>query len=67
MNPLVLRTLAILLHAAANYVLVTMLFNYDISGSWLYFIGFIVIMLVLLFLFLKHLFSYIYFIKTNIK
>ncbi|MEO7922333.1 MAG: hypothetical protein ABIR30_01515 [Chitinophagaceae bacterium] len=67
MNPLLLRTFAILIHAVANFILVTWLLNYDISGSWLYFVGFIAICLLLLFLFIKHLLSYIYFIKTNTK
>ena len=67
MSPLALRTTAIILHAAANYVLVTILIGYDLTGSWLKFIGFIVVLLFLLFLFLKHLLSYIYFLKTKTK
>jgi hypothetical protein len=67
MNALLLRTLAILLHAIANFIFITWLYKYDITGSWLYFFGFIVIVLLLLFLFIKHLLTYIYFIKTRTK
>ena len=67
MNPLLLRTAAILLHAVANFLLITTLYNYDLTGSWLKFIGFIILVLFLLFLFIKHLLSYIYFIKTKTK
>ena len=67
MNDFVLRTTALILHAAANIIIVTYLFNYDITGSWVFFIGFIALLLLLLFLFIKHLLSYIYFIKTKTK
>ena len=66
-NELLLRTLAILAHAAANFLLVTYLFNYDITAKWVRFIGFIALTLVLLFLFIKHLLNYIYFIKTKTR
>lgn len=67
MNALLLRTVAILLHATGNFLLVTFLLSYDITGSWVFFIGFIVLLLLLLFLFIKHTVSYIYFIKTKTK
>jgi uncharacterized MAPEG superfamily protein len=67
MNDFVLRTAALLLHAAANIFIVTYLFKYDITGSWVFFIGFITLLLLLLFLFIKHLLSYIYFIKNKTK
>lgn len=67
MNAFVLRTVALVLHAVANIIVITLLFNYDITGSWIFFIGFIAILLLLLFLFIKHLLSYIYFIKTKTK
>ena len=63
MNSLIWRSTALLLHAAANFFLISYLFRYDITGSWLYFIGFIAIALILLYLFIRHLVSYIYFIK----
>ncbi len=67
MNQFALRTVLIILHAAANFILITILLDYDISGSWVRFIGFIALALLLLFLFIKHLLSYIYFIKTKTK
>ena len=63
MNSLIWRTTAILLHAAANFFLISFLFRYDITGSWIGFIGFIVLALVLLYLFIKHLISFLYFLK----
>ena len=67
MNVFLLRTAAIVLHVAASIILVTFLFNYDITGSWVFFIGIITLLLLLLFLFIKHLLSYIYFIKNKTK
>jgi hypothetical protein len=67
MNQLALRTIFLILHAVANFILITLAFNYDITGSWALFIGFIAVALLLLFLFIKHLLSYIYFIKTKTK
>jgi hypothetical protein len=63
MNRLFWRTSLILAHAIANFILISMLFRYDITGSWLLFFGFIIIALVLFYLFVRHLVSYIYFIK----
>jgi hypothetical protein len=67
MNTLSVRTAAIIIHAIANFLLVTYLLAIDITGSWLYFIGFILIIALLLYLFIKHLVSYIYFIKIKTK
>lgn len=67
MNKLLIRTGALLLHAAANIFLVTYLTNFDITGSWLAIAGFVIVMGVLLVLFIKHLLSFLYFIKTKTK
>jgi hypothetical protein len=67
MNQMLLRTAAIVLHAVANFVLVSVLLNYDISGSWAGFLGFVALILVLIYLFIRHLLSYIYYIKTKNK
>ena len=68
MNNLLLRTGAILLHAIANFLLVNYLVNeFDLTGKWILFIGFILLLLVLLYLFVKHVVSYIYFLKTKTK
>ena len=67
MNNLLWRTALILVHAVVNFFVVTFLLDYDITGSWLRLTGFILLILFLLFLFIKHLVSYIYFIKPKIK
>jgi hypothetical protein len=67
MNILLMRVVAILLHAVANFLLVTWLTNFDISGSWLAAGGFVVLLAILLFLFIKHILSFIYFLKTKSK
>ena len=67
MNNLLVRTAAIILHAIINFLLVNWLVNFDITGKWIFFIGFIVVLLFLLFLFVKHIVSFIYFIKTKTK
>ena len=65
MNQMMLRTAAIILHAVANFIVVSVLLNYDISGSWVVFLGFVAVVLVLVYLFIRHLLSYIYYIKTK--
>ena len=67
MNNLLVRTVAIILHAIVNLLLVNWLVNFDITGKWIFFAGFILLLLFLLFLFVKHIVSFIYFIKTKTK
>jgi hypothetical protein len=67
MNKLLIRAGALVLHAAANFFLVTYLTNFDITGSWLAIAGFIIVMGVLLVLFIKHILSFLYFVKTKPK
>jgi len=67
MNSVFTRTAALLLHALLNFLLVSWLVNFDITGKWVFFIGFIIFLLALLYLFIKHIVSFIYFIKTKTK
>jgi len=67
MNNLAVRICILLLHFIASILLLTFLVDYDITGKWIKFIGFIILMLLLLFLFVKHLISFYYFIKTKTK
>jgi hypothetical protein len=67
MNSVFTRTAALLLHALLNFLLVSWLVNFDITGKWIFFIGFIITLLILLYLFIKHIVSFIYFIKTKTK
>jgi hypothetical protein len=52
-------------HALLNFLLTTWMFQYDITGSWMGFILFIILCLLLLLLFIKHLISYIKYLQTN--
>ncbi|HEX8314869.1 MAG TPA: hypothetical protein VF609_07750 [Flavisolibacter sp.] len=61
-NSLPLRLFGILLHAVLNFIIVSYLVNFDISGSWIVFIGFIIVVFFLSYVFLKHLVSFIHFI-----
>ncbi len=59
------RLLIIILHAIANFLLISWLMNFDISGSWLGFFAFVLVCLLLLSLFIMHLYSFVVFIKTK--
>ena len=61
-NSFILRLFGILLHAVLNFIIVSYLVNFDISGSWIVFIGFIIVVFFLSYVFLKHLASFIHFI-----
>ncbi len=61
-NSLALRIFGIILHAIANFILVSYLVDYDITGSWIVFIGFVLVVFFLSYVFLRHLVSFINFI-----
>lgn len=61
----ILRFAAIWLHALLGFILLDYCFNLDISSSWLLLVGFSIIVLVLVWTFIKHLLSFVQFIKTN--
>lgn len=65
MNSILYRTVALVMHAVLNLVIVSYLVRLDTTGSWVNFTAFIAAMLVLLILFIKHLVSFIYFIKST--
>ncbi|MBC7950106.1 MAG: hypothetical protein H7Y42_19640 [Chitinophagaceae bacterium] len=67
MNTLLIRIGALLLHALANFFLLTYLTDYDLTGSWLAIGGFVILLVVLLVLFIKHILSFVYFLKTKTK
>jgi hypothetical protein len=64
-NGLLFRAVAISVHIFLNFILVSYLMRYDLTGSWVNFTLFIVFMLILLALFVKHLLSFIMFIKSK--
>lgn len=64
MNSIFIRSAAIVLHVLLNIILINYLVNIDPTGSWLKFTAFILAMLVLLILFIKHVITFISFIKS---
>ena len=60
-----IRTSGILLHALVSFLLINWMFKYDIAGSWLGFTLFIIICLLLLMLFTRHLVSFIRYLQSN--
>lgn len=67
MDKFYLRLAALVLHAAANFLLITWLTNFDISGSWLAAAGFVTLLAALLALFIWHILSFLFYIKNKIK
>ena len=65
MNNTLLRLALLLGHIILNVVLVAWITTYDISGSWINFLVFIVLIMVLLFLFIRHLLLFIQFLKNK--
>jgi len=64
-NSLFWRVAALVIHIILNIVIVTRLTDFDLTGSWLIFFGFLILLLLLIFLFIKHVLSFIYFIKNK--
>ena len=65
MNHLLFRLAALLLHAVLNFILISYLMDYDITGSWLKVVGFVLLIFMLLIAFIVHLLSFIKLIKTR--
>lgn len=61
----IVRTFLILIHAFINFLLVSWVLQYDITGSWMGFTLFIILCLLLLVLFVKHLVSFIKYLQSN--
>lgn len=67
MNGILLRTGLLLIHGFLNFVLVSYLLNFDLTGSWLALTGFIILLFTLMVLFIRHVFFFYSFIKTKTK
>ena len=65
MNKLIIRTTALIIHALLNIFIISWLTDFDITGKWIYFIGFVLIAGILLLFFIRHIFSFIQFIKST--
>ncbi|HWJ92235.1 MAG TPA: hypothetical protein VNR87_14055 [Flavisolibacter sp.] len=64
-NQTLYRVIAISLHMFLNFILISYLMSFDWTASWLRFGGFLIILLVLFLLFVRHLLSFIAFIKSR--
>jgi hypothetical protein len=64
-NQLILRIIAIVLHAILNFIAVSYITDIDLTGSWIVFIGFVLILIFLSYLFIKHLVSFINYITSK--
>ena len=66
-NQLFIRTAALLLHAVLNFIFISWLTNFDLTGSWLRFTGFVLAILALVYFFLKHIVSFLQFVKKQLR
>ena len=64
-NQFILRIFAIILHAILNFIAVSYITDMDLTGSWIVFIGFLLVLVFLTFLFIKHLVSFINYITNK--
>ncbi len=65
MNNLVLRTVALLLHALLNFFVISYTMDYDITGRWLNIILFVLLCIVLMYFFVLHIISFYQFVKSK--
>jgi hypothetical protein len=61
----VFRTSAIILHALANFIILSQLMSFDITGGWLPFALFVLVAIILLALLALHLLSFIRFLQLK--
>ena len=59
------RIIAILVHTVGNFIIISSVLSYDISGSWISFFLFILLCVVLFTLFVLHLSLFIRFLKST--
>ena len=64
-NSLTLRIFSIVLHAVFNFIIVSYLTDFDLTGSWIVFTGFLIVVFFLSYVFLKHLAIFIHYIKNK--
>ncbi len=65
MNKLLFRTLILILHTLLNVFILTYVMDYDLTGSWLRIILFVLLILTLMYFFLLHILSYYKFVKSK--
>ena len=64
-NKLLIRVIFISVHIFLNFIFISYLMSFDLTETWVKFSLFILVLLLLLILFVKHLISFILFIKSN--
>lgn len=64
-NNLLFRIAALLLHGLANFIVISVFMNYDLTGGWLRFVAFILAVVMLAILFIMHLLTFTRFVKTS--
>jgi hypothetical protein len=65
MNKFLFRTLMLILHALLNFFIIFYVMDYDLTGSWLRFILFVLLLLALLYFFILHLVAYYKLVKSK--
>jgi len=65
MNNLAIRTIVLILHALLNFIVISYILDYDITGSWMRMILFSLLFITLLYFFVRHIISYIQFVKSK--
>jgi hypothetical protein len=65
MNTIPVRATAILLHLLLNFLLVTWLMDFDLTGGWAPFALFVTMCLLLLMAFVVHMISFIRYLQSK--
>ena len=65
MNKLLFKVVFILLHIISNFILISYLMSFDLTESWIKFSLFLLLVIILVILFVKHLLGFLLFIKSN--
>jgi len=64
-SQLLVRIVFLLIHITLNFIVVSYLVSFDWTGSWIRFFLFLILVLTLAALFIRHVISIIYFIKSR--
>lgn len=66
-NPIYLRVVLLLLHTLINFIFISWLTDFDITGSWLTVIGFTLLVLMVIGTMISHIISFFNYLKTKTK
>jgi hypothetical protein len=65
MNNVLFRTVLIILHALLNFFIISYIMDFDITGSWLRLILFVLLLMILLYFFIIHVIFYSKLLKSK--